>query len=467
DWDLMGFDPRGINKTSPQVRCFSSSTDYNFFVANTALEQVFTVSSSSNLSGSTVEAQLIEQSREFIVLKKSQAKLCAKNMGDDLRYMGTATVVRDIDFMAKIFDGEDGKINFWGVSYRSILRLGAYLVNMLPDRVGFVVIDRIVDPVHWSTEPSHKWPFNWLSSAEKTYRFYLKACSLAGPGGCPLTKYQNELCEQIEARIEYFFDRVAVAPSPVPFGSRLGYLTSGAARVLLAMSLEHPQEWPESAFALAQAMDGNGTLLLNKLLTPRPAPTPDYDLVRLGVTCLDSPPPQSPAEIPTAEDLAAQILKTMREVSPHFGASMSIGEPDGGCQYWPVCGPKRFTRPWNASLDWPMLILKNVTPLLRRVTPIKSGHRLNSLMLNSTRMIIQDGPGHNSLAVPSLCTMKLVRDYYAGTLPQNGTTCDTGYTFFPGPSQAGSSLVGLDAGDQKLLTSAEAVRELLHDFRRA
>jgi hypothetical protein len=31
-------------------------------------------------------------------------------MGDELRYMGTATVVRDMDFMAKLFDGEDGKM---------------------------------------------------------------------------------------------------------------------------------------------------------------------------------------------------------------------------------------------------------------------------------------------------------------------------------------------------------------------
>jgi hypothetical protein len=52
-------------------------------------------------------------------------------------------------------------------------------------------------------------------------------------------------------------------------------------------------------------------------------------------------------------------MKTMREVSPHFGVSVSVGEPDGGCQYWPVRGPERFVGPWNATLEWPMLIVSN------------------------------------------------------------------------------------------------------------
>jgi hypothetical protein len=125
------------------------------------------------------------------------------------------------------------------------------------------------------------------------------------------------------------------------------------------MYLERPPQWAESALALSQAMAGNGTLLFNKLATPRAQTTPHYDLVRLGVTCLDSPPPQTRAEVPTPEDLAAEFMKTMREVSPHFGVSVSVGEPDGGCQYWPVRGPERFVGPWNATLEWPMLIVSN------------------------------------------------------------------------------------------------------------
>ncbi|KAJ7458948.1 hypothetical protein FB451DRAFT_1563798 [Mycena latifolia] len=228
DWDLLGFDPRGIGKTLPLVKCFDSPTDYSFFTANTVLQQGFTVRSSSNLSDPVLGEQLVEQSRQFLALKKGQAELCAHSMGDELRYMGTATVVRDIDFMARIFDGEDGKINYWGGSYGSIL--GAYLVNMLPSRAGFVVIDGIADPVNYSTEPSHKWPINWLASTEETYRFFLESCFHAGPDACALAEHSDESYEDIEARIESFLDKLALAPLPVPFGYRPGFLTSGAAR---------------------------------------------------------------------------------------------------------------------------------------------------------------------------------------------------------------------------------------------
>ncbi|KAJ7101484.1 hypothetical protein B0H15DRAFT_816241 [Mycena belliarum] len=462
DWDLLGFDPRGINKTSPQMKCFDSAHDFELFVANTVLQQGFTVKSVSNLTDPALEAHLVQQSREFLALKKAQAALCAKNMGDDLKYMGTATVVRDLDFMAKIFDGEDGKINFYGGSYGSIL--GAYLVNMMPHRAGFVVIDGIADPVNWSTEPSHKWPINWLASTEKTYRFYLETCAQAGPEACPLANYKDEPYEDMEARIEAFFDRLVSAPLPVPFAPRPGFLTSGAARGLLLMYLERPLQWADSALALAEAMAGNGTRLFVKLTSEDPIPpaTARTDLVRLGVTCLDSPPPASRADVPSAEDLVAEFLRTLRGVSRHFGASVSVGEPDGGCQYWPVRGPERFVGPWNATLDWPMLIVSNT---MDPITPIQSGLLINALMPDSSRIIIQDGPGHCSTAIPTLCTTKLVRGYFAGTLPANGTTCETSYRFFPG-ADADDNFAGLGAEDRRLLGSARAAGQLLQELRR-
>jgi hypothetical protein len=130
---------------SPQVKCFASTDEYDLFNANTVLEQGFTVPSISNLSDRSVAAALATQSREFIALKQAQAQICAKTMGDELRYMGSATVVRDMAFMADVFDGEGTKCglrlylinsptfdwrhrNFFSGSCGSIL--GMYLVNM-------------------------------------------------------------------------------------------------------------------------------------------------------------------------------------------------------------------------------------------------------------------------------------------------------------------------------------------------
>ncbi|KAK0443957.1 uncharacterized protein EV420DRAFT_1484833 [Desarmillaria tabescens] len=459
-WDLIGFDPRGIGRSTPAIKCFSSVLEAQLFVANTVIEQGITVSSISNLSSPMLRDQLIEQHKQFLALKKSQAESCGERMGDELAYMGTATVVRDMDLMSKIFDGEGSKINYWGGSYGSIL--GAYLVNMLPHRIGYSVIDGIADPIAWSSVPSHKWPFNWLSSAEKAYHMYLEDCSRAGPSLCPLAMYQDEPWENIEQRLEQFFDRLALKPLATSRSSRPGYLTSGAARSLLLIHLERPGMWPASAKAFAEAMSGNGTQLYNWIIPPSGI-SHENDVARLAVTCLDSPPSLPMKDPPSAEHLADEGLKTLREVSPHFGMSVGMGEPDGGCQYWPAKGPERFTGPWNATLDIPMLIISNTAD---PVTPISSGLLINSLMPDSSVLIIQEGPGHTSTSMVSLCTMKLQRRYMSeGIGPANGTRCAVDNPTFPEPAFWGKKMEALSAEDAKLVKAAIMIEAALFESR--
>lgn len=75
------------------------------FVSNTIFEQGFSVP--TNLSDHRTRDYLIEHYQEFLAMKETQAQLCAKNMGEELKYMGTTTVARDIDFMTTALDGED------------------------------------------------------------------------------------------------------------------------------------------------------------------------------------------------------------------------------------------------------------------------------------------------------------------------------------------------------------------------
>lgn len=128
--------------------------------------------------------------------------------------------------------------------------------------------------------------------------------------------------------------------------------------------MEGPKSWPFLASYLADAMVGQGGILLsfllpNYMLNPMPGRSGSRDLQRLAVTCLDSPSPASLADFPTPEGLADIGLATIANVSRHFGMSISISEPDGGCQFWPVQPPERFTGPWNHTLKNPILIVSN------------------------------------------------------------------------------------------------------------
>lgn len=197
----------------------------------------------------------------------------------------------------------------------------------------------------------------------------------AGPKLCPLARQAGEPTLAIQTRLEIFMDKLYETPLPVPNARRPGYLTSGGFRgkrdkcssdhiltrpsALILVVLEQPAIWHFGSQLLAKAMAGDGTDLYNILLPNYDLTAPDSDLARLAVSCLDTPRAKTQAEFPTPEMMADVALETIKNVSPHFGSSMSWGEPDGGCQFWPVEGPERFTGPWNHTLNNKILIISN------------------------------------------------------------------------------------------------------------
>jgi hypothetical protein len=81
------------------------------FFANTMFENAYEIPKIGNLSDPADFAALVAQQRKFLALKEAQARACGENMDvEELKYMGTATVVRDMDFMTKALDGVGAKM---------------------------------------------------------------------------------------------------------------------------------------------------------------------------------------------------------------------------------------------------------------------------------------------------------------------------------------------------------------------
>ena len=62
---------------------------------------------SPNLTSPLNRNHLVELQRDATALYQAQFAICKQTMGDLLKYMGTSTVVRDIDFMTTLLDGEN------------------------------------------------------------------------------------------------------------------------------------------------------------------------------------------------------------------------------------------------------------------------------------------------------------------------------------------------------------------------
>ncbi|CDO72135.1 hypothetical protein BN946_scf184962.g78 [Trametes cinnabarina] len=416
EYDIIGFDPRGIGETEPATQCYSNPAARQAFIANTVLDRGYDVA--PDVGDPFNRYHLIQTQRDADGLYKSQFEICDQTMGDRIRYMGTSTVVRDIDFITKLLDGEDALINFWGFSYGSAI--GQYLVNMLPDRVGHVVIDGVLDAVAWSSVPSYKWERTWLVYTDDVYKLFMSECAKAGPTQCALAKHANETGEDVLARVEAFVNDLYYEPLAVPNATLPGILTNGRARVYIMGSLISPTSWPSAASEIAQALAGNGTAMLNAVNEKD-----TKDLERSAVSCNDA----APFAPPKPQQVIDEQLYDLAHVS-RFSLAVVTSEPDAGCQFWPVTPPERFEGPWNRTLKNPMLIISNT---------------------------------HTSLALPSICKARAVRAYFAnGTLPAVGTVCSVDASPFPSLSNSTSFIVkAAPSEEEKLMESLTRIVDAL------
>ncbi|KAI0827447.1 TAP-like protein-domain-containing protein [Trametes gibbosa] len=442
DYDIVGFDPRGIGETKPRTQCFSTPAAHAAFMTNTVLDRGYDVG--PNLTDPFTRDHLIQQQRDADALLEAQFKICAKNMGDQLKYMGTTNVARDIAYITSLLEGEDALINFYGFSYGTIL--GQYLVNMFPDRVGRVVIDGVADAMSWVASPSYTWEKHWLTSTEDAYEIFLSECAKAGPSACALAITDRDTSADILERVETFIDNLYDKPLPAPDAIIPGMLTNGRARMVLLGALQRPPMWPGIAQAFSQAMDGNATALVNAHSHAHSL----VDLERSAVSCNDN----LPFEAPTPEELIDVQLDVLKHVS-RFSLAVISTEPDAGCQYWPVEPNERFVGPWNHTLRNPLLIVSNTAD---PVTPLSNGRMVHEELKNSSRLLIQTSPGHCSLALPSLCTVGHLRAYFAnGTLPADETHCPVDASPFP---QLGAARI-LSAEEEEILEGVRRVSEVV------
>lgn len=105
DYDIIGFDPRGVGRSTPRVNCFNKRAQRNVFRANTVLERGY--EHAQNASDPGVWEDIWRQRREADALTQAQFELCDENMGDALKYLSSTSVARDVDYITTVIEGPD------------------------------------------------------------------------------------------------------------------------------------------------------------------------------------------------------------------------------------------------------------------------------------------------------------------------------------------------------------------------
>ncbi|MFE7114426.1 alpha/beta hydrolase [Streptomyces sp. NPDC057654] len=150
-YDLIGFDPRGVGKSSP-VSCGLTSDDENWL--RPYKEKTFD---------------------KDVSWARDVAKKCKKKVGDKLPYITTRNTARDMDLLRAVL-GEK-KISYLGYSYGTYL--GAVYTQLFPGRSDRFVLDSAVDPAQawrgmmqwWAkgAEPAFDRWAGWAAERSKKY----------------------------------------------------------------------------------------------------------------------------------------------------------------------------------------------------------------------------------------------------------------------------------------------------------
>ncbi|MFD4469311.1 alpha/beta hydrolase [Rhodococcus sp. NPDC058505] len=298
-FDVIGFDPRGVGASTPQVRCLTGVE----FDADRADPRV----DMSPAGIAHIEA-----------VNADYAAKCAQRTGAEfLAHVGTREVVRDMDVIRSVLGDE--QLSFLGFSYGT--RIGSTYAETFPANVRAMVLDGAVDP---EQDPVQE---TVLQAAGFQRAFDDFAADCATKANCPLGSDPGQAVPRFRALVDPLIARPAETTDP----RGLGYQDAITG---VQQALYSPQLWGALRSGLSALADGRGDALL--LLADQYQGRGDdgtYSNINdafNAVRCVDDPPVTDRA-VASAGDTA------YRRAAPFLDDGRGTGTaPLDVCAVWPV-----------------------------------------------------------------------------------------------------------------------------------
>ncbi|MBU3749558.1 MAG: alpha/beta hydrolase [Mycobacterium sp.] len=299
-FDLVGFDPRGVGYSTPELRC---RTD--------AERDAWRREPMVDYSPAGVEA--IEN------LNRSLAQMCLDRMGKPfLAGVGTASAAMDMDAVREAL-GED-QINYLGYSYGT--ELGTAYLERFPERVRAMVLDGAIDPTQDPLESL----VEQMAGFQLAFDDYAADC--ARSPACPLGTDPA----QFVTRYHQLVDPLVVKPGPTSDPRGLSYSDAITGTV---NALYTPQYWKyltSGLLGLQRGVDADDLLLLADDYEGRDENgrySNGQDAFN-AIRCVDSPTPTDPAAW-------AEVDRQIRQRAPFLSYGVFTGfAPRDLCAFWPV-----------------------------------------------------------------------------------------------------------------------------------
>ncbi|KAF9442532.1 hypothetical protein P691DRAFT_738881 [Macrolepiota fuliginosa MF-IS2] len=426
EFDIVGFDPRGVGRSTPKVNFFGSAASGEKELWG--YEGLYVIRD-KGVSVENIWARAVVRN-----------KISLENKGEWLGNVNTEQAAYDMLSITKAFGRE--KLMYWGFSYGTIL--GATFAALFPDKVERVVLDGVVDAEDYYAT---SWTTNLLNTTATLDQFFM-TCHAAGSSSCAFWAPSPSL---ISANLTRIYKDLIVNPIPIHTSTSYGVLDYSRLRITIFMALYSPwASWPLLAQALA---DLGGPNRDPKRIWQMSA-TPTFGCPSCSLSCDDKDRREREFGVDNFLDALTAILcsdglDTPADVAAakkYFETFTSVSEWADvwgsirlSCAGWPKV-KKGFQGPVEGRTGFPILFVGNTAD---PVTPLASAKRMSKRFPGS-RVLTQDSPGHASISAPSVCTQSHVRRYFLnGTLPPEGTVCPVISAPFPSDSSHRFELGGV------------------------
>jgi pimeloyl-ACP methyl ester carboxylesterase len=390
DYDIVGFDPRGVGASVPALSCdpsFYSGVRPDYIPANAAAEQV------------------------LITRAKNYAAGCEQRFGWLLPYLTSANTARDMDAIRQAFGVQ--KVSYFAFSYGTYL--GQVFATLFPDRVRRMVLDSTVDPTGawYADNISQDYAFQgrltaffaWIAKYDSTYHL-----------------------GSTEAAVQsaYYTARARLKANPVsgPSGPMLGadelddtFLISGYLNTV----------WPDFAQALANYVNSGSSSALVSQYQNWGVQNENAFAVYNAIECADVNWPRNWAKWQSDTLRVYQTAPFQAWDNAWFNAA---------CAFWPVKGPAQPMRIKGAGLP-PILMLQGTLDAATPYAGAQNAHRL----LPSARMVVVEGGGNHGQSLESpadACVQNYLNNYLAtGAVPAHPGLVNATCAPVPDPTPGG------------------------------
>jgi pimeloyl-ACP methyl ester carboxylesterase len=378
NYDIVGFDPRGIGQSDP-VKCLSDSQLDEYTAADQTPDDQAEIASA------------VADVKQF-------AAACERGTGPLLKHVDTLSTVRDLDVLRAVLG--DDVLSYHGASYGTYI--GAWYAQTFPWRVGRMVLDGAIDPSVTSKEYSA----GQAEGFSRALKAFVQDCQ--SQSDCPL----RGTLQQGIAQVGTLVDRADSKPLRTKDPKRP--LTQALMVTGIAQALYATQLWPALTIGLTKALEGNGSALLvladSYLERDKNGHFGQTISANPAIVCLDVPEPRTP------EQIAADAADLQVRYPPLGG---TIGWGSLGCSQWPLKAvmPRKELTAKGAA---PILVLGTVDD---PATPYEWAEALAS-QLSSGRLLSWEGTVHTAYHQGSDCVDEKVESYLlTGALPAVGTRC--------------------------------------------